>query len=127
MPDDRPAAGHADSDGADPPLPGLRRAHDHEPALRRYVLQDAGWYAAQRRFDDFLCAHGHSELLLLELGVGFNTPGIIKLPFWRMAAENPHVTYACLNMGEALCPDEIGDRSICIDCDLREALEDLST
>ena len=90
-------------------------------------VQDAGWYAAQRRLDDFLCAHGHSELLLLELGVGFNMPGIIKLPFWRMAAENPHVTYTCLNMGEALCPDEIGDRSICIDCDLREALEDLST
>ena len=90
-------------------------------------VQDAGWYAAQKRYSDFLKAHEHSKILLLELGVGFNTPGIIKLPFWRMAAENPHVTYACLNMGEALCPDEIGDRSICIDCDLREALEDLST
>ena len=90
-------------------------------------VQDAGWYTARQRYEVFLKAHEHAKILLLELGVGFNTPGIIKLPFWRMAAENPHVTYACLNMGEALCPDEIGDRSICIDCDLREALEDLST
>ena len=88
-------------------------------------VQDAGWYAAQQRFDGFLRAHEQSELLLLELGVGFNTPGIIKLPFWRMTAENPRVTYACLNMGEAFCPDEISDRSICINHDLKEALEAL--
>ena len=89
-------------------------------------VQDAGWYAAQHRFDDFLRAHEQSQLLLLELGVGLNTPGVIKLPFWRMAAENPRVTYACLNMGEAFCPDEIGNRSVCIDCDLAEALPRLA-
>ena len=59
----------------------------------------------------------------MELGVGFNTPGIIKLPFWRMTAENPKATYACLNLGEAFCPDEIGDRSICIDHDLKDSLD----
>ena len=89
-------------------------------------VQDTGWYAAQKRYSDFLQAHEHAKILLLELGVGFNTPGIIKLPFWRMAAENPRVTYACLNMGEAFCPDEIGNRSVCIDCDLAEALPRLA-
>lgn len=86
-------------------------------------VQDTGWYAAQKRYSDFLQAHEHAKILLLELGVGFNTPGIIKLPFWRMTAENPKATYACLNLGEAFCPDEIGDRSICIDHDLKDSLD----
>ena len=86
-------------------------------------VQDALWYAAQQRYEDFLRAHAHSGILLMELGVGFNTPGIIKLPFWRMTAENPQATYACLNRGEAFCPDEISDRSICINRDLGETLE----
>lgn len=81
-------------------------------------VQDEGWYAAQQRYDDFLRTHKYSRILLLELGVGFNTPGIIKLPFWRMTAENPKATYACLNLGEAFCPDEISRQSICMDCDV---------
>ena len=85
-------------------------------------VQDTGWYAAQKRYSDFLQAHEHAKILLLELGVGFNTPGIIKLPFWRMTAENPKATYACLTLGEAFCPDEIGDRSICIDHDLKDTV-----
>ena len=86
-------------------------------------VQDTGWYAAQKRYSDFLQAHEHAKILLLELGVGFNTPGIIKLPFWRMTAENPKATYACLNLGEAFCPDEIGRQSICIDRDLSDSLD----
>ena len=85
-------------------------------------VQDAGWYAAQRRYEDFLKTHENARILLLELGVGFNTPGIIKLPFWRMTAENPKATYACLNLGEAFCPDEIAGQSICIGCDVGETL-----
>ena len=85
-------------------------------------VQDAGWYEAQKRYSDFLAAHEHSRILLLELGVGLNTPGIIKLPFWRMTAENPNATYACLNLGEAFCPDEISSQSICMDCDVGSVL-----
>ena len=85
-------------------------------------VQDAGWYAAQCRYEDFLKTHENARILLLELGVGFNTPGIIKLPFWRMTAENPKATYACLNLGEAFCPDEIAGQSICIGCDVGETL-----
>ena len=89
-------------------------------------VQDAGWYAARQRYEDFVKAHRHARILLMELGVGFNTPGIIKLPFWRMAAENPNATYACLNLGEAFCPDEISGQSICIGCDVGETLAQLA-
>lgn len=88
-------------------------------------VQDAGWYAAQRRYDGFLQSHAHARLLLLELGVGFNTPGIIKLPFWKMALQNPQVTYACLNLDEAFCPDELAEQSLCIGHDVRETLDRL--
>jgi hypothetical protein len=61
----------------------------------------------------------------LELGVGYNTPGIIKYPFWQMTAKNPEATYACVNYGEAVCPEQIKDRSICIDGDIRNVLAKL--
>ena len=57
------------------------------------------------------------RVLLLELGVGANTPGIIKYPFWQMAARNPRATYACVNLGEAVAPVEIDRQSILIDAD----------
>lgn len=63
------------------------------------------------------------HVMFLELGVGFNTPGIIKYPFWKMTAENPNAVYACVNLGEAFCPDEISERSLCIDGDIAELLK----
>lgn len=60
--------------------------------------------------------------LFLELGVGYNTPGIIKYPFWRMTVGNPRAVYACLNAGDACAPDAIKDRSVCIDGDLADIL-----
>ncbi|MGN0779075.1 MAG: SIR2 family NAD-dependent protein deacylase [Aristaeellaceae bacterium] len=88
-------------------------------------VQDEGWYAARQRYEDFLQTHAHANMLLLELGVGFNTPGIIKLPFWQMTQENPNACYACLNKGEVCCPCEIAPRSICIDLDLADSLHRL--
>ena len=60
--------------------------------------------------------------VFLELGVGYNTPGIIKYPFWRMTAENPQAVYVCVNQGEAVCPREIAGRSVCLDDDIGEIL-----
>ena len=65
------------------------------------------------------------KLLFLELGVGGNTPGIIKYPFWRMTYQNPEAVYACVNYGEAFAPREIADRSICIDEDIGGVLEQI--
>ena len=80
-------------------------------------VEDEGWHRAASRYDDFLRRHEGVRVLLLELGVGANTPGIIKYPFWQMAARNPRATYACVNLGEAVAPVEIDRQSILIDAD----------
>ena len=86
-------------------------------------VEDDGWHAASRRYKDFLRRHEREHILFLELGVGGNTPGIVKFSFWRMTAENPKAIYACVNLGEAYAPGEIANRSICIDGDIGEVLK----
>ena len=81
-------------------------------------VEDAGWHAAARRYEEFLRRHRDGHILLLELGVGGNTPGIIKYPFWRMTRQNPKAVYACVNLSEAYCPREIQARAICISEDI---------
>ena len=87
-------------------------------------VQDQGWYEASERYNDFLHTR-QGKILYLELGVGYNTPVIIKYPFWQMTLSNPDAVYACVNYGEAACPNEIRDRSICIDGDIGKVIEDL--
>lgn len=88
-------------------------------------VEDGGWHQAAERYESFLRARKGMKLLFLELGVGANTPVIIKYPFWRMTAENKNAFYACINYGEALCPQEIADRALCIDADIGAALKAL--
>lgn len=88
-------------------------------------VQDKGWYAASDCYHDFLRRHEGMRVLYLELGVGGNTPGIIKYPFWQMTAKNPEATYACVNLGEAMCPRELERQAICIDGDIGEIMEKL--
>ena len=84
--------------------------------------EDNGWYDASRRYGEFLRNTDGQHILFLELGVGFNTPAIIKFPFWKMTAKNKNSVYACLNYGEAFAPDEIAERSICINSDIHDVL-----
>ena len=88
-------------------------------------VEDSGWHKAFRRYEAFLKAHKNSACLFLELGVGNNTPGIIKYPFWQMTAENANAAYACVNLGEAFCPNEIADRALCINGDIGFVLQEL--
>ena len=88
-------------------------------------VQDEGWYAASGRYSDFLRRHKNLNVLYLELGVGGNTPVIIKFPFWKMTAENKNAFYACINFGEAVCPEQIKKQSICLNCDIGEVLSEL--
>lgn len=88
-------------------------------------VEDEGWHKAANRYSVFLQRHKKMQLLLLELGVGYNTPMIIKYPFWQMTAQNPQAIYACLNAGEAICPPEIAQQSICINRDIGNVLHDL--
>ena len=88
-------------------------------------VEDAGWHEAAGRYQDFLDAHRSGKVLYLELGVGANTPVIIKYPFWNFTYTNPDAVYACINYGEAYAPDEIQERSILINADIDEVLETL--
>ena len=88
-------------------------------------VEDAGWHAAAERYTTYLRAHQSGKVLYLELGVGGNTPGIIKYPFLRYTYDNPQATYACLNFGEAVTAREIQDRSILINADIDAVLSDL--
>ena len=89
-------------------------------------VQDEGWYAASERYRDFVRRHEGMRTLYLELGVGFNTPVIIKYPFWQATLANSQATYACVNLGEALVPRDIEGQSICINADLAAVLDELS-
>ncbi len=88
-------------------------------------VEDDGWHRAAERYDGFLRRHEGLHMLFLELGVGMNTPVIIKYPFWKMTYANPKGVYACVNYGEAYAPDEIRGQSICINGDIREVLNAL--
>ena len=88
-------------------------------------VEDEGWHLAADRYRDFLRTRKDRRILFLELGVGYNTPVIIKYPFWQMTADNDKAVYACINHGEAVCPKEIERRSICINGDIGDILSAL--
>ncbi len=88
-------------------------------------VEDEGWLRAAARYEDFLRSKKDGSILFLELGVGYNTPGIIKYPFWRMTAQNPSATYVCVNFGEAACPVDIERQSVCINSDIGRVIRDL--
>lgn len=90
-------------------------------------VEDEGWHRAAERYENFLFAKKNQRVLFLELGVGFNTPVIIKYPFWQMTAKKSKAVYACVNYGEAGCPEEIKERSICIDGDIGEIVARLTS
>lgn len=85
-------------------------------------VEDEGWHRASAAYADFLHRHEHMHVLYLELGVGANTPVIVKYPFWQMTLANENAVYACINYGEAFSPSEIADRSICINGDIGDVL-----
>ena len=85
-------------------------------------VEDEGWHIASSAYADFLRRHESLHVLYLELGVGANTPVIIKYPFWQMTLTNEKAVYACINYGEAFCPGEIANRTICMDGDIGDVL-----
>ena len=88
-------------------------------------VEDEGWHRASAAYSDFVRRHEKLHVLYLELGVGANTPVIIKYPFWQMTLSNENAIYACLNYGEAFCPGEIEKRSLCINGDIGVVLDEL--
>ena len=90
-------------------------------------VEDEGWHRAALRYQDFLNGNKDRNIVYLELGVGGNTPGIIKYPFWNMTCSNPKAKYICINKGEAVVPKEIENQSICVNNDIWAVLRELVT
>lgn len=88
-------------------------------------VQDEGWDVHAGYYKKFIDTHEKSRILFLELGVGYNTPGIIKYPFWQMTAGNKNAEYICINNGEITVPNEIRAQSIEIDSDIYDVLNDI--
>lgn len=89
-------------------------------------VEDDGWHTAAKRYQDFLHCHKGLKILYLELGVGSNTPGIIKYPFWQMTYNNPNASYVSINLSNASIPEEISRQSVCIDHDIGDILKQLT-
>ena len=88
--------------------------------------EDEGWHAAAERYSNFLRTRLNGRVLFLELGVGYNTPGIIKYPFWQMTYSHPQAVYASINAGQAVCPEEIKDQAICLNADINQVIKALA-
>ena len=88
-------------------------------------VQDEGWYAAYSRYEDFLRWHGNAKVVYLELGVGGNTPVIIKYPFWKMTSQNQKATYVYINQEETYIPGAIQTKSICVRGDIGATLKQI--
>jgi NAD-dependent protein deacetylases, SIR2 family len=88
-----------------------------------YFVEDERWHQAAERYTSFLEANQNKNLLFLELGVGMNTPGIIKYPFWQMTNQWEKSCYICINKEQPFAPDEIKDRSVCLDRDIGQVLQ----
>ena len=85
-------------------------------------VEDAGWHAAAKRYRAFVDGHARDRVVYLEIGVGWNTPGIVKYNFWNQANENPNAFYTCLNYDDARLPRELVDRGIGIEGDCAEVI-----
>lgn len=88
-------------------------------------VEDNGWYRAAEHYSNFIQRHENMKILFLELGVGMNTPRIIKYPFWEMTVKNRNAIYGCINYGEAKCLSEIRGQAICIEEDIHRVLDHL--
>ena len=88
-------------------------------------VQDEGWDEAAKRYERFLNDNKHKRNVFLELGVGYNTPGIIKYPFWQYTCNLKDACYICINKGQADIPSEIEEKAICVDADISRVITDM--
>lgn len=88
-------------------------------------VEDEGWHKAADRYNTFISENKDKNIVYLELGVGGNTPVIIKYPFWQLTSQNKNASYICVNLGESYCPDEIVDQSVCVNADIGKVINDL--
>jgi NAD-dependent SIR2 family protein deacetylase len=112
--------------GLVPRCPVCRRPMTMNLRADDTFVEDEGWHEAAKRYGDFMARRDAGRALYLELGVGMNTPGIIKYNFWRRVNENPLAHYVCIDRQNAFAPREIADRSVCIEEDIGHVLGEMN-
>lgn len=90
-----------------------------------FFVQDATWYEAEERFSDYLSEAINEKLVLLELGVGFNTPTIIRFPFEKLVREHENISLIRLNLEQAVVPESFGRRAVGINADMSKSIKDI--
>lgn len=88
-------------------------------------VQDKNWYRQSEKYEDFLSRSKGKNVVLLEIGVGFNTPGIIRFPFERMTAISEKTTLIRINKDYPNPMLEIKNKTISFDEDTNKIIEDL--
>lgn len=88
-------------------------------------VQDDGWYEHTKLYREFLEKSQNKNLVLVEIGVGYNTPAIIKYPFERMTLLNKKTTLIRINKDYAICEKEIKDRTVLFDEDVKLIISNL--
>lgn len=92
----------------------------------QYFVEDTRWNEAAANYGEFLQKQQGKKVVLLELGVGFNTPVIIRFPFENMVRENENWSLIRLNLNEVVIPESFGDRGIGINADIADSIRDLN-
>ena len=90
-----------------------------------FFVQDDDWYEAEERFSDYLSEAINEKLVLLELGVGFNTPTIIRFPFEKLVREHDNISLIRLNLEQAVVPESFGRKAVGIHADMAESIKDI--
>lgn len=91
----------------------------------QYFVEDNAWHEAEKRFGEYLSECQDKKTLLLELGVGFNTPTIIRFPFEKLMREHRNMSLIRLNLDEAVVPEAFGERAVGINEDMIRSISDL--
>ena len=89
-------------------------------------VEDEGWHQASQRYTDFINKHLNDKIIYLELGVGMNTPGIIKYPFWNLTAANPKAKFITIDAQNIIYPEQISDQAIGIKGNINDVLKKLA-
>lgn len=77
-------------------------------------------------YENFIHSSKKDSLVLIELGVGFDTPVIIRYPFQNIVYNYPNSSLIRINLDYADVPCEIENRSVSIKADIKKALNDIS-
>lgn len=109
-----------------PKCPVCGGAMDMNLRKDEYFVQDKAWYEAEKRFSDYMSEAVDKNLVLLELGVGFNTPTIIRFPFEKLVREHKNISLIRLNLNEAIVPESFGKRAIGINADMAQSINDIA-